>query len=208
MKETLNLGLRLALICGLAALLLSRVDAATRGPIQEAMRRAQMEAVSAVLPPYTNAPDADRVALGPADAPRVYYRGYRGDAPLPVGVAFTGLSERGYSGEIEFMLGVDASGRVAGVRLLRHGETPGLGARYADPALLQRLYVGRSLADTQWRVKADGGDVDAVTGATVTGRALAEAIGDALTRYAADSTAVADAPRGASPAPASEEALP
>jgi electron transport complex protein RnfG len=206
MRETLNLGLRLALICGLAALLLSRVDAATRGPIAEAMRRAQMEAVSAVLPPYDNAPDADQVALGTTDAARIYYRGYRDDGPLPSGVAFTGLSERGYSGEIEFMLGVDAAGRVAGVRLLRHGETPGLGARYADPALLQSLYAGRSLADTHWREKADGGDLDAVTGATVTGRALAEAIGEALTRYAADSTAVADAPRG-EPA-ATEEVLP
>jgi electron transport complex protein RnfG len=195
MRETLNLGLRLALICGVAALLLSQVDATTREPIRQAMLRERMEAVAAVMPPFDNAPDADRVDLNDAAGERSYWRGYQGEAP--VGAAFKGLSKAGYSGEIELMLGVDPDGKVSGLRILRHAETPGLGAKYADPALLARFYVGHTLADTDWRVKADGGDLDAVTGATVTGRALAGAISDALTQYDADRAQVDGAPRSA-----------
>jgi len=195
MKEILNLGLRLALICGVAALLLSQVDATTREPIRQAMLRERMAAVAAVMPPFDNAPDADRVDLTDGPGERSYWRGFQGEAP--VGAAFKALSGSGYSGEIELMLGVDGEGKVSGLRILRHTETPGLGAKYADPALLARLYAGRALADTDWRVKADGGDLDAVTGATVTGRALAGAIGAALTQYDADRAQVAAAPRAA-----------
>jgi electron transport complex protein RnfG len=207
MRETLNLGLRLALICGVAALLLSQVDATTREPIRQAMLRERMEAVAAVLPAFDNAPDADRVDLTDGAGERSYWRGYQGEAPT--GAAFKALSNAGYSGEIELMLGVDAEGKVSGLRILRHAETPGLGAKYADPALLARFYAGHGLTDTDWRVKADGGDLDAVTGATVTGRALAGAISAALTQYAADRPQVDAAPRAAAAADSSTgEALP
>lgn len=195
MKEILDLGLRLALICGVAALLLSQVDAQTREPIRLAMLAERMEAVAAVMPPFDNVPDADRVDLGDAASARSYWRGYQGEAPA--GVAFKALTSAGYSGEIELMLGVDAEGKVSGLRILRHAETPGLGAKYADPATLTQLYAGRALTDTDWRVKKDGGDLDAVTGATVTGRALAGAISAALTQYAEDQAQLAAAPRGA-----------
>lgn len=195
MKEMLNLSLRLALICGVAALLLTQVEGFTREPIRQAMHRAKMEAVEAVLPAFDNAPDADRVDLGDAAAARSYYRGYRGDALS--GVALRALSDRGYAGEIELMLGVDGAGRVRGVRILRHAETPGLGAKYADPERLAEFYAGRDLADTDWRVAKDGGDLDAVSGATVTGRAIAQAIDAALRTYAEDRAAVAAAPRNA-----------
>jgi electron transport complex protein RnfG len=195
MKEILNLGLRLALICGVAALLLSQVDATTREPIEQAMLRERMEAVVAVLPPIDNAPDADRVDLAGGAGERSYWRGYQGETP--VGVAFKALSGEGYAGEIELMIGVDAAGKLSGLRILRHTETPGLGAKYADPALLARFYAGRGREDTDWRVKKDGGDLDAVTGATVTGRAIAGAIAEALDRYAEDGAALTAAPRAA-----------
>lgn len=195
MKEILDLGLRLALICGVAALLLSQVDAQTREPIRQAMLKERMEAVAAVMPPFDNVPDADRVDIDDATGERSYWRGYQGEAPA--GFAFKALTNAGYAGEIELMLGVDAEGKVSGLRILRHAETPGLGAKYADPATLTQLYVGHGLADTDWRVKKDGGDLDAVTGATVTGRALAGAIGAALTQYAEDQAQLATAPRGA-----------
>ncbi|MBM4118898.1 FMN-binding protein, partial [bacterium] len=132
MKEILDLGLRLALICAVAALLLSQVDAQTREPIRQAMLRERMAAVAAVMPPFDNLPDADRVDLSDAAGERSYWRGYRGEAPA--GVAFKALTKSGYSGEIELMLGLDAEGKVSGLRILRHAETPGLGAKYADPA--------------------------------------------------------------------------
>ena len=84
------------------------------------------------------------------------------------------------------MVGVDPSGKVSGIRVLRHAETPGLGANYAAPDVLKSLYAGFTLEDRDWRVTKDGGDVDAMTGATITGRAIAEAISIGLTRFQSD----------------------
>ncbi len=193
MKDTLNLSLKLTLVCAVAALLLSQVDAFTREPIRLAMLRAKLEAVEAVLPEFDNSPGADLVVLPDGEGSIDYYRGYEGE--VLSGVAVKALSDKGYSGEIELMLGVDSEGRVSGVRIVRHAETPGLGAKYADPAVLDEYYKGKSLADTDWRVAKDGGDLDAVTGATVTGRALGGAIQAALSRYKLEQAQVQAAPR-------------
>lgn len=181
MKEMSNLSLRLALICALAALALSQVDALTRGPIAAAEARARRDAVEAVLPAFaTLAEDT----LGTAEAPVSYFVGR--DVAGPTGVAFTAVSGLGYSGEIEVMVGVDPGGVVHGVRILRHAETPGLGANYAAPDVLTAFYVGHGLDDRDWRVAKDGGQVDAITGATVTGRAIADAVVKGLERYRDD----------------------
>ena len=103
------------------------------------------------------------------------------------------------------MLGVEASGKVSGVRILRHAETPGLGSKYAEPEVLAAYYTGRSLDDTDWRVGKDGGDLDAVTGATVTGRALGSAIAEALTQFEAARDAVAAARRALPTVPPENE---
>jgi len=184
MKETLNLSLRLALICAVAALALAKVDDVTRGPIAAAEARAQRQAVEAVLPSFTVLA-ADTLATDG----RIYHVGRDDDGPT--GFAFTSSSFKGYSGEIAVMVGVDAAGVVSGVRVLRHAETPGLGANYTAPDILDAFYTGHGLADRDWRVTKDGGEVDAITGATVTGRAIAEAVAVGLEHFAADRGAIA-----------------
>ncbi len=185
MKETLNLALRLSLICAVAALALAQVAGFTTEPIRQAEARAQREAVEAVLPSFASLV-ADTLRAGAADQV-VYFVG-QGEAG-PVGTAFTTSSGLGYSGEIELMVGLDEQGAVNGVRILRHAETPGLGANYAAPDVLDRFYKGRSGGDG-WQVKKDGGQVDAITGATVTGRAICDAIAKGFEHYEADRKAL------------------
>jgi electron transport complex protein RnfG len=82
----------------------------------------------------------------------------------------------GYSGDIELIVGVNADGTVAGVRVLSHKETPGLG----DAVDLKKSnwilgFDGRSLSDPEparWAVKKDKGVFDSFTGATITPRAV------------------------------------
>ena len=179
MREILNLSLRLAAICAVAALALARVDAATRGPIAAAEARARREAVAAVLPAFARL-HADTLR----DGQRVYWTGLD-EQGRPVGTAFTAASPLGYSGAVDVMVGVAPAGTVSGVRILRHAETPGLGANYAAPDVLEAFYAGRAV-DADWRVKKDGGDFDAVTGATVTGRAVCDAVGRGLDAWRED----------------------
>ncbi|HKK22056.1 MAG TPA: electron transport complex subunit RsxG [Pseudohaliea sp.] len=90
----------------------------------------------------------------------------------------------GYSGAIDLVVGVDRDGTVAGVRVLEHRETPGLGDK-VDRRKSDWIdsFTGRSLEDpapAQWKVRKDKGVFDQFTGATITPRAVVAATRRAL----------------------------
>ena len=90
----------------------------------------------------------------------------------------------GYAGDIALLMGVDGSGRLLGVRVLAHAETPGLGDKI-EPEKSHWIdaFVGRSLGDPsedRWGVRKDGGAFDQFTGATITPRGVVAAIKDGL----------------------------
>ncbi|MGB8711753.1 MAG: electron transport complex subunit RsxG [Onishia taeanensis] len=90
------------------------------------------------------------------------------------------IAPNGYSGDIDLLVGITESGSISGVRVTRHQETPGLGdaieSRKSDWI---EDFAGHSLSDpgpNGWAVTKDGGDFDAFTGATITPRAVVEAV--------------------------------
>ncbi|TIC87296.1 RnfABCDGE type electron transport complex subunit G [Crenobacter intestini] len=93
---------------------------------------------------------------------------------------FEAETGRGYGGRIRLLVGVTADGRVSGVRVVAHKETPGLGD-YIDRAKSSWAdqLAGRGM-ETRWRVKKDGGDIDSVSGATISARAVTGAVGQAV----------------------------
>ncbi len=101
-----------------------------------------------------------------------------------VGVILPATARDGYSGDIRLMVGILADGRVAGVRVVSHRETPGLGDGIdlrKSPWILG--FDNRSLmnpSNRNWTVKKDGGAFDQFTGATITPRAVVEATRKAL----------------------------
>lgn len=109
-------------------------------------------------------------------------------AGAPVGAVFR-MAERGYAGEVALLMAVDADGRVLGVRVLKHAETPGLGDKI-DRAKSPWIddFAGKSLAEpapAQWAVKKDGGVFDAFAGATITPRAVVKAVRSGLEFFSA-----------------------
>jgi electron transport complex protein RnfG len=102
----------------------------------------------------------------------------------PVASIFTVNAPDGYSGNIELIVGIYADQSLAGVRVINHNETPGLGDKIEKQKsdwILQ--FKGLSLTKVEaenWRVKKDGGTFDAFTGATITPRAVLKAIANAL----------------------------
>ena len=192
MRDVLRMVLVLGVVCVAAALGLARVYDLTKGPIAEAKRQEVLRAIRAVLPPFANEPDRDRIEEGG----RTYYPG-RADGRL-TGVAIPVSSPEGYGGNIEALVGVDPEGAVTGVAILAHAETPGLGAKVAQPAFLAQ-FSGKTLAGARWAVKKDGGDFDQITGATITPRALIAAIQQGLRDFERDRptvTSPAAAPGG------------
>lgn len=104
-----------------------------------------------------------------------------------VGVVLSAIAPNGYSGNIHLLVGVDTGGRLLGVRVTEHRETPGLGDDIeADRSDWIHGFRGRSLDDPPielWRVRRDGGAFDQFTGATVTPRAVVEAVRNALVYF-------------------------
>jgi electron transport complex protein RnfG len=113
----------------------------------------------------------------------------------------------GYGGAIELLVGVNANGEITGVRVVPpHNETPGLGDKI-ETKKSDWIYSfdGKSLTNPKpegWAVKKDGGDFDSFTGATITPRAVVDAVYNALAWYQANRSTLYQQP--AAPAEAED----
>jgi Na+-translocating ferredoxin:NAD+ oxidoreductase subunit G len=111
------------------------------------------------------------------------YLATRADQPVAVLLRSQTL---GYAGAIDLMIAIDTNGRLLGVKTLKQSETPGLGARIADwPNAWLQVFSGKSRTepgDSGWALKKDQGQFDQIAGATITSRAVINAVHDAL-RY-------------------------
>lgn len=103
----------------------------------------------------------------------------------------------GYTGPIRLIMSIDLSGTITGLRVIEHKETPGLGDKIEiKKSDWIRSFEGRSLNNTQeaaWAVKKDGGDFDQMTGATITPRAIVNAVYKGLQYFKAHQIALVDA---------------
>ncbi|MCD4655083.1 RnfABCDGE type electron transport complex subunit G [bacterium] len=102
----------------------------------------------------------------------------------PIGAALEITTPEGFSGNIVFLMGIDASGKITGFQIMDSKETPGLGTKAADEAFWGQ-FVGKSLSGYTFKVKKDQGDVDAITASTITSRAIAHAMEKGLRAYQA-----------------------
>ena len=177
MKNMLKLLLPLTAISAVCAAVLAVVDSFTRLPIANIATLKANRAAQAVMPAGVKAlvarPD-------PADTNVVLFVGYADDTHTKVlGYAVPGTSPNGYAGDIRLMAGLTADRAVITYRVLSANETPGLGAKLGDAAFAAQ-FAGKPAAAL--KVKKDGGAIDALTGATITSRAVCEALADAVAR--------------------------
>lgn len=136
---------------------------------------------------YDNNPVEDTITLkNSAGRDITIYRAQK-DGKI-TGVAYE-VRGGGFSGEIKLMLGVDAMGKILGVRTIFHQETPGLGDRINEKKTDWILrFTGLSLGNPpieQWKVKKDGGHFDQFSGATVTPRGVVKAVREGLEFFSA-----------------------
>jgi len=188
-------GISLGVIALLAATALAVGDHLTRAPIAAAAARDLQASLTQVLPEGFADNDllADVREVADAGGTRRVYRARR-DGRV-VGAVFQDAA-RGYAGEIVVLIGVDTAGRLLGVRVLRHSETPGLGDKIeAAKSRWIHAFAGRSLDDpgaAGWAVRKDGGMFDQFAGATITPRAVVRAVHAGLAFHAAHRAEIND----------------
>lgn len=164
--------------------LLAWVHALSAGRIAANERAVLLRSLEAVMPAggYDNDLLTDAITLQDerlgAGEPVTVYRARR--QGQPVAAIATAIAPDGYNGRITLLVAIRHDGVIAGVRVLEHHETPGLGDGIDDAQSAWMLsFAGRSLANTpeaRWAVKRDGGDFDQFTGATITPRAVVGAV--------------------------------
>jgi len=179
----------LALFAALAAGLLAFVNENTRERIALEERKATLRSLYEIVPDERHDNDivADTITIPRAellgqDEPFVVYRARMGGEP--VAVVLPAIAPDGYSGAIRMMVGVNADGTVAGVRVVKHKETAGLGdlIDYGKSDWVTG-FNGKSLLEPDsdhWRVKKDGGVFDQFSAATITPRAVVRGVHNAL----------------------------
>lgn len=178
----INMVIALFAITLIAGFSLGFVNEMTIGPIAKSKLEQKVKALRLVLPPFDNNPIKDVILLKVAnikDSVEVYPAFFNNEF---VGVAVIGSSEKGYSGLIKILVGFKPNGSIQNIAVLEQKETPGLGTKIKDDSFIQQ-YIGKNVLNFNLKVKKDGGEVDALSGATITTRAYSEAVQMAFDEY-------------------------
>jgi len=192
--SVLRSGLTLAAIAAVCTALVAATYHATRARIaaneKALLEQSLQPALAGIF--YDGEISESRVVIPPphdlpGSGPATIYRVYSGGEP--VAALFVVTARDGFSGPIRLLLGIGTDGTVTGLRILEHRETPGLGDRI-DSSRSDWVFQfdGRSLGDpvvARWSIRADGGEFDQLTGASVTPRAVVGAVRDTLLYFEA-----------------------
>ncbi len=186
-SSLLNMFLSLTIICLVAGAILAGVNMYTSGPIAATKAAALEQAIKEVTPEFDNKPteEAYMAVTADGDSLKIYPATKGGEF---VGAAVESNTKKGFSGEIRVIVGFDVNGKLLNYSVLQHAETPGLGAKMQEWFRMdknQQNVLGKNLADGPLKVTKDGGDVDAITAATITSRAFLDAVNRAYSAYAA-----------------------
>ncbi|MBQ7974557.1 MAG: RnfABCDGE type electron transport complex subunit G [Clostridia bacterium] len=169
-KEIVRVGLILFVITALSALLLAFANKVT-APIIEENNRIKTEAAMRTI-----LPEAETFTKVEVEGVDEVYIGKTADGIAGVCVV---SSEYGYGGEIKLITGINSKGEVTGIDLLSHSETPGLGAKAEEPEFTSQ-FEGKTKDIAVSRGKASGNEINAMSGATITSKAVTDAVNKAL----------------------------
>lgn len=161
-------------ITGIAAAALATVYGATKDPIDEAKAQKQKEAIEAVVPVFDNDPIGEMIEYEINGGVIKVFPAKKGGQE--VGYAIETFTKSGFSGLIRIMVGVDTEGNIHGYSVLEHKETPGLGSKMQEWFTESSDIRGLNPQKDNLTVSKDGGDVDAITAATISSRAFLDAI--------------------------------
>ncbi|MDL2297450.1 RnfABCDGE type electron transport complex subunit G [Bacteroidales bacterium OttesenSCG-928-E04] len=173
-SSLLQLVLSLTIIALVAGVGLAAVYSVTKEPIAEAQLKKKMDAIAEVLPGFSG--ETQELKFMPEsgkDSITVYLAKQNGEL---FGGAVETYTDIAYSGRFTIMVGFDAQGLITGTSVLQMGETPGLGDKIDKKKdVFPYQFEGKDPQNFKLKVKKDGGDVDAITAATISSRAFCDA---------------------------------
>ncbi len=175
-KDTFfNMVISLVVITIISGFALGYINDLTVGPIAEAKLERKVNALKLVLPEFDNNPVADVQKIKPEkakDSIEIFPAYLKKEF---VGAAIIGITDKGFSGLIKIMVGFNSNGEIQNIVVLEQKETPGLGTKIKGKKFLKQ-FRNKNPSTFNIKVTKDGGEVDALTGATITSRAFGDAV--------------------------------
>jgi len=166
MKKILGLVVSLTIISGICAAVLAYINSITAEPIRQTAAANEQKAIKAVLP----------MGVASVEPVESFFVG-KDAAGKVVGYAAKGKDAGGYGGDIVLMVGFQADKKtLVAYKTLAANETPGLGMKLNSPEFAGQF---RGKDSTKLKLRKKGGEIDAITSATITSKAVLKAIADA-----------------------------
>lgn len=166
----------IAIVAGLA---LGFVYKVTANPIAKANLNKEVNAVSLVLPEFNNDPVKEQFKISVNGDSLICFPAKKDGKSI--GFAVETFSDKGYGGMMTLMVGFTQDGKIYDYSTIELNETPGLGAKTVD--WFKKQMKGFDPAKQKLSVTKDGGDVDAITAATISSRAFCDAVSKAYEAY-------------------------
>jgi len=157
------------------AFVLAAVNQYTSKPISDAKNKQELAAIADVVGDFDNDPFAEKNDIFTPDKKQKFVMYPARQGGKLSAVAIKSYTNNGYGGRIEVMTGFNADGTIKTFKIISSNETPGLGSKTDEPKFKSQL-EGFDPSKRILKVKQDGGDVDAVTAATISSRAVLRAI--------------------------------
>lgn len=195
MKNIFKLSLSLGLVCLLAATILSVTDKLTEEPRKKIRARMQQKALKSVLPDFDNDPLGNSTVITVGKIKCTFYPATKNGRLI--GYAAKTYSNQGYGGRLSIMTGLKPDGTIIRTLITKHQETPGLGTQVTDRKQQRSVWPSETdnqkdspvppnsyldqyngldtLKRKEFKLKKDDGKIEAVTGATISSHAVANA---------------------------------
>lgn len=178
MGEFVKLSVILAVVCSICTALLAFVDGKTRIQRESAGANKKLAGAMALLPGY----DSDDAVLERDDEKGIIVLRRKSDGSV-LGAAIESSCKDGYAGAISLLVGFDRDGQILDYVVLSSQETPGLGEKISSDGF--RAGFRKKSYTKKMRVKKDGGEIDAITSATISSRAACKAVNVASEKFKA-----------------------
>ena len=163
-------------ICSAAAI--GYVYKTTKEPIDEAKNNKILQAIREMVGIFDNNPFEEKTGISGSQV-ELYPARENGSI---TSVAIKSSSNEGFGGKIELIVGILMDGTITGYKVIEQSETPGLGSKVTEPQFSNQ-FVGKNAYTDNFDLKKDGGEIDAVTGATISSRAVVGAVKKAVAAY-------------------------
>jgi electron transport complex protein RnfG len=167
-----NMLIVLTVVAVVSGLALAFTYTATKEAREVAKLKKTLKALEKVLPEFTNQPNDEKYSVSGYEELEFYPAKKDGDR---VGTAIKTYSDAGFSERIRIMVGFDTNNKIINTWVVEQKETPGLGTKMKGPKFRDQ-FKGKDPGSFKIKVKKDGGEVDAITAATITSRAFCEAV--------------------------------